>query len=189
MGGEAGRTLSQLRSILRKNNHDLHAGYDIAMPDNYTPFDAAMAEDEQRKSLEEARAKIDAIAKQIISGQRIIKEQTSFFKARVWPGVWFWYAYMIIPKLGRYFRVEESCNGCGICSQVCPSGAVIVENNKPRWTNGCEQCLACLHWCPKEAIQYGAKTKGRRRYRNPFVTMNDIIAQKPIRNQATPLQK
>lgn len=178
MGGESGRALRQVQSILLKNNLDLFSGFEIAMPDNYTPIEGATSPDEQRTALEKADETISDIVKRIHAGERTIEQNTSLFKVSVWPGIFFGYAYIIISKLGRYFRVEQSCNGCGTCEKVCPSATVTLHNGKPRWSNGCEQCFACLQWCPMEAIQYGKKTKGKKRYRNLSVTVQDIIAQK-----------
>jgi ferredoxin len=180
MGGSSGKTLQQLRSILRKNGLALHAGYTITMPDNYTPFGDAMPHDEMNESLKEALVKIDSISKNIKNNEQVIEKNTSFFPLYLWPGALYLYAYGIIPKLARYFRVEDSCDGCGICARVCPSTTVTIRDNKPRWSDTCEQCLACLHWCPKEAIQYGKKTKGKNRYKNPFVNVRDIIFQKHL---------
>ena len=39
-----------------------------------------------------------------------------------------------------------------------------------------EQCYACVQWCPQEAIQANKRTPRRERYRNPDVTLKDIIA-------------
>jgi len=178
MGGGSGKTFLQLRSLLRKNGLDLDAGYAVAMPDNYTPFGDAMAGDELNIRLKEAGEKIDKIAVSIGKNDRTFEKDTSFFQTYVWPGVWFWYAYIVIPKLARYYRVQESCDGCGICARVCPSGAVTLKSNRPQWSVGCEHCLACLQWCPKEAIQFGKRTAGKKRYKNLFVSVKDIIAQK-----------
>ncbi|MCB2357259.1 hypothetical protein [Clostridium estertheticum] len=41
----------------------------------------------------------------------------------------------------------------------------------------CEQCFACLQWCPQKAIQYGKKTAMRKRYHHPDVEIADILNQ------------
>jgi formate hydrogenlyase subunit 6/NADH:ubiquinone oxidoreductase subunit I len=50
-------------------------------------------------------------------------------------------------------------------------------NEKPAWLHRCEQCLACLQWCPQEAIQHGEKTAKYRRYHHPEVTLKDMLEQ------------
>jgi MinD superfamily P-loop ATPase len=62
---------------------------------------------------------------------------------------------------------------------VCPVGNVTMNESKPVWSDHCELCLACRHWCPRKAIHFGNTAKGRRtQYTNEFVTVKDIIAQK-----------
>jgi MinD superfamily P-loop ATPase len=35
--------------------------------------------------------------------------------------------------------------------------------------------MACLQWCPVEAIQYGKKTIGRKRYHHPSIAVADMF--------------
>lgn len=181
MGGESGATFKQLRSILRKNSLDLHFAFGIKMPDNFfTPYENAAPDDKQKKKLREASGRITEIVNLIKKGDRIIEKDTSFFKTWIWPGLWFAAGYLSIQKLGKKgFIVEQPCTGCGTCEKVCPAGNITMTNGKPVWSEHCELCLACRHWCPHKAIQFGKTTKGRRtQYRNPFVTVKDIIGQK-----------
>jgi len=43
------------------------------------------------------------------------------------------------------------------------------------WQHHCEKCFACLQWCPQEAIQFGSKTSGRKRYHHPDVKLADMV--------------
>jgi MinD superfamily P-loop ATPase len=81
-----------------------------------------------------------------------------------------------VPSLDKGFWSDEKCNGCGICRQVCPCGNIALEGDKPVWQHRCEQCLSCIQWCPREAIQYGKKTPGYTRYRHPQVTLGEMVA-------------
>ena len=60
--------------------------------------------------------------------------------------------------MDKQFRVDDKCNQCGICGKVCPSENITMQEGKPVWNHHCEQCFACLQWCPKKAIQYGKRT-------------------------------
>jgi hypothetical protein len=37
--------------------------------------------------------------------------------------------------------------------------------------------MACIQWCPEQAIQYGTKTAAYERYHNPEVTVKDMRAR------------
>ncbi len=47
----------------------------------------------------------------------------------------------------------EKCDGCGICVEECPAGAIKIENNKAVINEAlCKGCGACGALCPTEAI-------------------------------------
>ncbi len=79
--------------------------------------------------------------------------------------------------MDRGFWVDEKCNGCGICSRICPVGNIRMSEGKPVWQHHCEQCFACLQWCPQEALQFGSKTAGGKRYHHPEVKLADMLKQ------------
>ena len=45
-----------------------------------------------------------------------------------------------------------------------PLNNIRLENGKPVWGKHCTHCMACICYCPKEAIEYGKKSKGKPRY-------------------------
>ena len=62
------------------------------------------------------------------------------------------------------FRATDACIGCGKCVERCPLNNIRLENGKPVWGKHCTHCMACICYCPKEAIEYGKKSKGKPRY-------------------------
>lgn len=64
----------------------------------------------------------------------------------------------------RRFHVTDRCDGCNNCAEVCPLGNISLEDGFPVWGNRCTMCTACINGCHVEAIEYGGKTKGKRRY-------------------------
>jgi NAD-dependent dihydropyrimidine dehydrogenase PreA subunit len=48
------------------------------------------------------------------------------------------------------------CTGCGVCMDVCPTGAISLDENEGVSTIDsalCSECLVCLDVCPNGAIQ------------------------------------
>lgn len=46
----------------------------------------------------------------------------------------------------------EACNGCGVCVEVCPVGAVCLDGGLPSFDGSCIGCWACFNNCPTRAI-------------------------------------
>lgn len=49
--------------------------------------------------------------------------------------------------------MAEKCIGCGLCVQLCPFGAVHIENEVAVIGEDCKACGACLNECPSEALK------------------------------------
>jgi ferredoxin/flavodoxin len=83
----------------------------------------------------------------------------------------------MIPVADKSFQYNESCNGCGICSRICPVNNIKLINNRPVWQHHCENCFACFAWCPNSSI-YGDITAYAEHYHHPEVKVSDMIKVK-----------
>lgn len=80
----------------------------------------------------------------------------------------------IVPLMDKNFKCDERCNGCGICEKICPVKNIKMLKLMPSWEHHCEQCFACLQWCPQSSIQFGIKTEGER-YHHPDIKLSDLL--------------
>jgi ferredoxin len=175
-GDEDGVAFVQLERILTKKSKKLSAAFFIQMPNNYIIGDNLNPVNLQRKKFEESKKQINLIYNIIRENKemelniptkrlRNAEKLNSVFRENVYEN-------------DKLFYADEKCNSCGICEKVCPVNNIILFDGKPQWQHRCQQCLACIHYCPEIAIQYGDKTLHKGRYHHPHITYMDLIAQK-----------
>ena len=178
MGGDAGDALPYTEKLLRRQGIEMNAGFLVAMPDNYIPFGGPPPEEKRAEMFQAAEGRIEEIG-QIVKSRGARREPSpSWFKTRVYPGLWYALGYWAIPISDKGYRSTEKCNGCGVCVRVCPVGNITLEDKRPVWHNRCEQCMACIQWCKETAIELGKKSEGVPRYTNPHISRKQIVAQK-----------
>lgn len=73
------------------------------------------------------------------------------------------------------YIVSNVCNGCGICSRVCPALNIKMVEERPKWQHTCERCTACMQLCPNRAIEFGNASKQWGRYKNPNITVKELL--------------
>ena len=76
----------------------------------------------------------------------------------------------------------DRCIQCMTCEKVCPHKNFRLGSSGLELSGNCEYCLACVHNCPQKALTLRSAREGwpgernaEARYRNPNVSLNDII--------------
>jgi len=177
-GGETGNCIKFTQRLCANNNLTLSAIFNVKMPSNYIPFGCPSLESQQ-KDLENANTRVAAIANIVKSqSEHFDKNSNGFIRSNIFPGLLYKLGYSMIKKMDKRFTVDDKCSSCGICASVCPVDNIKLVDGKPVWQSDCQQCFACLQWCPEQAIQVGKRTATIDRYRNPNVNVKDIIESK-----------
>lgn len=84
------------------------------------------------------------------------------------------------PTRGKLFVAREHCSRCGICKNLCPAGNITIADSVV-WGNNCQQCMACIQWCPNNAIHHPNRKATRERYHHPKVTMKQLERNKQLK--------
>ncbi|WP_238899078.1 EFR1 family ferrodoxin [Clostridium sp. YIM B02500] len=177
-GGTPAEVLNKLKKLLQNNNIMLNSGFLIHMPLNNIFAFGSISIEKQNKIFQKERYKVKHIAHIVAKHENYKSEVSPLIFDTLIDKIFIKTTDKIVKNLhlrDKDFWVDDNCNGCRLCEKICPVNNIQFNINKPIWKHNCEQCAACIQYCPKEAIQWRTKTKKRRRYRNPNISINELI--------------
>lgn len=134
----------------------------IVMPENYIAMFSAPQADKARQIVAQAEPSIDRAIAAIQRNQPFAPTRNNLYD-RFMSGPVNPIFYKFCVKADA-FTVSDTCIGCGQCAKRCPMNNVTLKDGKPVWGKNCTHCMACICYCPKEAIEYGKKSVGQPRY-------------------------
>lgn len=134
----------------------------IVMPENYIAMFGVPGAEEARKIVESAEPSIREVLSRLQAGEPFDAPRGNladrFLSGPVNP---LFYRFFVKANA---FRAGSGCVGCGRCAEKCPMNNIRLQNGKPLWGGRCTHCMACIGYCPTEAIEYGKKSVGKPRY-------------------------
>lgn len=172
----AGSSVYFLRKMLRKRGLDLSAAWIVKMPENYPPLGGTPGLKSQQKTHAAADLKVEQIVAQLQQGSPDVTERSSMFWRAAGRLIYPAFRWGALRGADRFFRADSKCNGCGLCARICPVENIGMNDGHPEWLGHCEQCFACFHWCPQQAVQYGFSSR-LRRYHHPRISTADFTAR------------
>lgn len=176
-GGTPGRTLLQLRTILKKAGADLDAGFVVKEGANTLMEDPGLVKFMRGISNREflsGKARLDEIL-EVLRTEKKHKPESSAFAADFIGGLlngMSSFASESFKSFDKKYQVNDKCTGCRTCERICPVENIHLCNGKPVWKHNCTVCNACIQWCPQQAIHIENETC---RYRNPEITAKDLM--------------
>jgi ferredoxin len=175
--GDPGYSHFTIDKILKKKGQRLMSGFAILMPGNsITLHDSTNSEEESQRRLEAAESHVGKIAEEVLKRSSVPFAGTSSLR-KYFKGMRNMFRHKVIFKVPEKFWVTDLCNHCGLCARICPENNIHVDFASVIWGKHCQMCLACIHWCPKHAIQNGEGTIQRKRYHHPDISINDMICR------------
>jgi formate hydrogenlyase subunit 6/NADH:ubiquinone oxidoreductase subunit I/flavodoxin len=167
-GAYRGNCLAQVRDILRGKGVTLQYGGGVKMVANN------IANYKMTERVSEQTAESDRAVRKIALDIRR-KVTNSIRKSNALFAIIYRKITASYPEKGLRFNVSVACTGCTQCSRTCPAGNIVMRDGKPVFGAQCEWCMACIQWCPKAAINYKKKTRGRKRYHHPDITPDEMM--------------
>lgn len=168
-----GKCLKMIDEILEKKNTKISYGKYIDCPNNdiIRMFSKTLKDYKSKKLLDKAVKELDNIYDDIKNNKVIdYKENNKLSKYKKLNNKEF---YDKIRNFGDYFMVNDNCIRCGICEINCESKNITLQEGFPMWKDHCDGCLRCINMCPHNAIEFEGNTKDKRRYKNPYVDLDE----------------
>ena len=161
-GSEIGNAAKYNRQLAAQKQLQYMGTAQIIMPENYIAMFNAPQKEQAKSIVEQAEPALQKVLTQIKAGQEFPPPRENLYD-RFMSGPVNPVFYRFFVKADA-FRATDACIGCGKCVELCPLNNIHLENGKPLWGKNCTHCMACICYCPKEAIEYGKKSVGQPRY-------------------------
>jgi ferredoxin/flavodoxin len=177
VGGVSGGVLDRASEAISLRGGSLAAGFIVRMPANYIHDADVLPLFLQKRMFRNWEKRSDKVADYVANRRSGRMEKfnplmTLLFSKNIDS------RYLrgeLSPGIDKGFWVDGKCNGCGICSRVCPVSNIEMVDGRPVWQHRCEKCLACIQWCPGAAIQFKDVTLKRKRYHHPDAKLSDML--------------
>lgn len=162
-GGQIGKSEKYNIELCEKIGKTYKGTAKVKMAENYLAMFEVTTEEEEELLMKEAYTSLEKISILIKNGEKLPEVKEGAVGALL--------SGKVNEMFNKYylkddkFTAKENCISCGLCEKKCPLGNIVMNNGKPHWKGNCTHCMACICHCPVEAIEYGKKSEGKRRYR------------------------
>lgn len=174
-GGHPGYGFKFMKALLAKKETKLSYSAYVNVSSNYMVgwyYDFIRTKN-INAAVEASRVKIDKIVNDIgVMRQRHEKDNRL---AYLLPKFISPKKYIIDTKpWDKEYSISLECNHCGICERVCPVSNISNSVIKPTFAHNCQRCMACVQYCPKQAIIIDGVPMNKIPYSHPDITINSL---------------
>ena len=182
-GGGQGYTLKYLQKELLEKGKQLAYGRYVAGPSNYIVAGyyglVAKTGDQREKALKTLRGKIKIYAREIQQSRHFVQWSNPFIFAinRLLSSLSSRDVLKDTSAGDKDFSFGGRCTGCGICQKVCQADNIVLTDSKPSFQHKCRRCMACLQYCPHNAVLFKGKELNKPQYVHPDYPAGKMISR------------
>lgn len=162
-GEDIGNAKTQILSICNDTKLEYRGVSEVVMPENYIAMFPVPSKEESDNIVKKAIPVIEECA-HIIKEEGVLQHRKIVVPDKIKSSIVNTLFYKLIVK-SKKFKVTDKCISCGKCSNICPLNNIKLINELPKWESNCTHCMACISYCPTEAIEYGKISVGKTRYK------------------------
>ena len=164
-GSGVGNAEKYLRQLCDRKGLNFLGLLKVVMPENYIAMFPVPDERAGRVIVKKADRTLEKAAALMVQGQPLPEIKAGLAGKAMSSLVNTVFTGKVVTA--KPFRTTDGCIGCGKCAEVCVRNNIGLANGKPVWGDQCIHCMACISYCPTEAIEYGTKSVGKPRWRCP----------------------
>ena len=164
--GAAGYATFFAAILMFLKGYRILAVFSLDMPSNFINFHWGLHPKNVDRISNKAQSRLNLLIPRILDGRRILLTRNNLWEL-IWCVFLFWLvpvlpiAYLVIARMfmAKVMFASNSCIGCGMCARFCPNNAILMKGagtrKRPYWTYHCENCLRCMGYCKKQAVEAG----------------------------------
>lgn len=150
-----------IAAILKLKGYKVRGIAPLDMPSNWIAFHTGLPEKNVLAIINRAEKKIKTFTDKIFSDKKVWFNTDNLYDLLC--AIPLFPVSLLFLIIGRFFLAKlffanNKCNSCGICAENCPVGAIKMRGGKkklPYWSYNCENCMRCMAFCPKKAVEAG----------------------------------
>ncbi len=176
-GGYNILTISDFRKILQTKTQNPIQCFQIILPGSHIIGFSAFPKVIQRLLFRKTQNEAVKISHKIQNNlptkmKKVFKLKTATRMSQTFNG---WLGIKDIFSTETEYFTTDACILCGVCERICPVENIKISSKMVKFGNNCQQCMACIQWCPQRAIAHPNVPKSRKRYHHPDVTLEDMM--------------
>jgi len=75
----------------------------------------------------------------------------------------------------KEYSAGSKCTGCSTCRKLCQANNIVMLDNRPSFQHKCYRCMACIQYCPQNALLFKGKELNKPKYCHPDFPAEEMI--------------